>query len=233
VTTAEDIRSRGHVVFTIRPGTFDPGRVPLTELESILRRCAVQLRGWDVPHIDPQVPLLRKADRVEQASDWKHHLEQWSFYSSGQLADLSNIRYDWLDQYDPHLVPPGWQPGHALPVTDTVFTITEIFELAARLAFTPAGDEQMEIAISYRGLSGRVLVVDDNRRAPFFQDYRYDDETVDVQRSVTREQLASEAWDLAAAASGELFSYFGWEPAIEVIKGAQSELRGPARRAQT
>jgi hypothetical protein len=231
MTVADDIRSRGHVVFTIRPDTFDSRRVPVSELEPILQRCAVQLRGWDVPHIDPQTPVTSKSDRIEQESSWRNHLEQWSFYGSGQLADMSSLRYDWLDEYDSHLVPTGWQPGNALPVTDTIFTITEVFELAARLAFTPAGDEWVRVAISYRGMEGRILAVDDRRRAPFFQDYRYDDDRIELQAVSTREQLAGEAWDLAAGTARELFAHFGWEPALEVIKGAQNELRGSARRA--
>lgn len=231
MTVVDDIRAKGHVVFTVRPSSFDPRRVPVVELEPILRRCAVQLRGWDLPHIDPQSPVRRKTDRIQQESAWRDHLEQWSFYTSGQLADISSLRFDWLDEYDSHLVPAGWRAGSALPVTDTIFSITEIFELAARLALTPAGDEQMQIAISYRNMEGRVLVVDDNRRAPFFQEYRYDDDRVELTGSFTREQLAGEAWDLAADSARELFTYFGWEPAVEVIKGAQSELRGQARRS--
>lgn len=226
----DDIRSRGHVVLAIRPADFNPRRVAVSELEPILRRSAVQLRGWDLPHLDPHTAIKRKSDHVEQESSWRNHLERWALYQTGQLADITSLRSDWLDRYDPHLVPAGWEACRSLPVTDTIFTITEILELAARLAFTPAGGEQMEILISYRGLAGRILEVDDNRRAPFFQEHRYDEDQIDLSVSTTREQLAGEAWDLAAGCAKELFDYFGWRPAIEVIKGAQSELRGQARR---
>lgn len=228
----DDIRSRGHVVVAIRPTNFDPQLVPSTELEPILRRSAVQLRGWDMPHLDPHSPIKRKADHIEQESSWRSHLEHWAFYQSGQFADISSLRHDWLDRYDTQLIPKGWQSGKTLPVADTIFTITEVFELAARLAFTPAGGEQMHVFISYRGLESRILEVDDNRRAPFFREYRYDDDQIDLSAVVPREQLASEAWDLAATYARDLFMAFDWQPAVEVIKGAQGELRGQARRGE-
>src|ERR1700693_4181476 len=98
MSVLDDIRSRGHVVVAIRPVAFDPQRVPATELEPILGRSAVQLRGWDLPHIDPHSQVKRKADHIEQESSWRNHLERWAFYQSGQLADITNLRSDWLDR---------------------------------------------------------------------------------------------------------------------------------------
>ncbi len=75
------------------------------------------------------------------------------------------------------------------------------------------------------------LEVDDNRRAPLLGTYSYHDDRINISATLTREQLAGEAWDFAALHALELFSHFGWTPAVEVIKDAQSELRGQARRS--
>lgn len=230
MTILDEIRSRGHVVFVIRPQTFNPTLVEHTQLEPLLRRTAVQLRGWDMPHIDPHESVRNKSDHIEQQSSWNNHLEHWEFYSSGQFADLTSIRADWLDRSSLHTAPSGWRRGQTLPVTDTVFTITEIFELAARLAVTPAGDSHMVVSISFRGMAGRVLTVDDTPRVPFAFEYRYDDERIDLSTTISRERLAGEAWDLAAECTLNLFSHFNWKPSIEVIQGSQEELRGVPRR---
>lgn len=211
---------------------FIPDRVALTDLEPLLRRCVVQLRGWDLPHIDAKSPIRRKSDHVEQDSSWNNHIEHWEFYRSGQLGDATSIRSDWLDHSSLHTAPDGWQWGQSLPILDTIITLTEIFELAARLALTPAGDRQMEILLSYRGMGSRRLEVDDPRSAPLFQEYRYDGDRIDIKGAFSREQLAAEAWDLAAQRAVDLFGHFGWAPAMEVIRGSQDELRGQVRRSQ-
>lgn len=231
MTILDEIRSRGHVFFAIRPHIFIQDRVPLAELEPMLRRCIVQLRGWDLPHVDPHHPVRHKRDHIWQESSWDYHLEHWEFYRSGQLADLTSIRRDWSDISSFQTVPTNWTWGRELPITDTVMTLTEIFEFAARLALTEAGDSGMDVHISYRQMEGRRLVIDDPQRVPLWQEYRYDDTRIDLSRTLSREQLAAEAWDIAADVAIELFGYFGWSPAIQAIRSSQEELRGQARRA--
>ncbi len=61
----------------------------------------------------------------------------WRFYQTGQFVDFAGVTYDWDDQSQRRLPSQGWKPGEILNVQDALFTFTEIFEFAARLAKVP------------------------------------------------------------------------------------------------
>ena len=155
----DKIRSRGYWQVVIRPHEFDEQRIAdIFALYPILERCSVQLRGWNYPHLHRSVQFHIDTDWIGQEFQWEHYLELWRFYQSGQFIHIAGIRSDWRDQSD--IWPPatnGWLPGSVLGIGDTVFGFTEIFEFAARLAFTDASDDFMHISVTLKGLKDRRL----------------------------------------------------------------------------
>ena len=161
----EKIRSRGYWKVIIRPATFVEKRISNTsDLYPILEKTSVQVRIWGFPHLDNNEKLGINVDWIGQEIAWEYYLELWRFYQSGQFVHLSGMAEDWLDRS--RLSPPdqSWKPRTFLNVVGVVFRFTEIFEFAARLAFTAAGDEQMRLEITLSGLEGRTLWVDPSYR---------------------------------------------------------------------
>jgi hypothetical protein len=226
-----EIRSRGHWEATIRPVAHQPDRVPYEDLEAVLARSRVSLRGWDVPHLNTREPIMRGQQHIDQSTRFQHHMERWRFTQSGQFFHLNGLSEDWRDQSGLH--PPGsasWRPGERLGVTDALWTLTEYFELASRLALTPAGDDEMFISLTLHGLRNRALFVDDPNRVPFHEDYVASVDSFPILRTVDRTVLAAEAWPLALESGRELFLRFGWHPDASVLKSAQDGLRRDPQR---
>ena len=222
------IRLRGHWQVVIRPHTFDEQRIPdLSDLYPILQRCSVQLRGWNFPHLDYRTPPHRDIDWIGQEfrGEEHHYLELWRFYQSGQFIHIAGIRSDWYDQS--HLRPPanGRIPGAILDIGDTVYRFTEIFEFAARLAFTEASDDFMHVGITISGLKGRVLKGEGPDGGWNATSCRAEITEYPYSVNVPRTELIARPNELALEAAGELFKRFNWDPAPGILRGWQEQLQ--------
>lgn len=221
----EAIRSRGYWHVLVRPTAFVEKRIPdISALYPIAENARVQLRGWDFPHLDRRNPPVIQLDWVGQETHWEHHLETWRLYQSGQFVDMCAFWDDWRDRSGWWPPDKGWRPGQRLGIGETLFRYTEIFEFAARLSMTPAGDESMHIEIALRNLSSRVLFVDAPSRAPTHWEPKATINEFPFVLDLARTELVSSPRDQALGGAIELFKRFGWEGSFEVLRGWQSEL---------
>lgn len=223
-TLAEKIRTRGYWRFVLRPADFDPERVAYAELEHLLRRAAVSLRGWDFPHFNRE-GLVRGQDFVGSETDWDHHVESWRFYQSGQLVFLGGMKLDWADQSS--WGAPEWIPTDhpLLGVVESLWTLTEAFELAARLSTTKAGSDSLVIEVEAGCLKGRELFVDDQRRGALLHSHIATLDTFTKQHELDRDELLADVDGAARAAARDLFARFGWSAPDESLQSGQAELR--------
>lgn len=222
----EKIKSRGHWQTVIRPMKFVGKRIrDIRALYPILEKTSVHLRGWDFPHLDRHANLHIDVDWIGQESEWEHHLEVWRFYQSGQFMDIAGIPHDWRDQSGFWPADEKGGPGRRMSVGDALFRFTEIFEFAARLSLTEAGDDQMNVRITLVGLQDRSLVVEDPRRAPLFADYKASLDEFPYEVELARTDLAADPREFALKAAIELFLRFGWEAREDVLREYQAELR--------
>lgn len=220
----QKIEKRGHWRVVVRPGRFAEKRVSnLLDLYPMMLKSSVQFRGWDYPRVEPQEKLKIGVDYISQEVDWEYHLELWRIYQSGQFVHYSGFTEDWLDKFRLSAAPTGLIPGKSLSVLGVVFRFTEIFEFAARLASTDAGDEQMGLDITLRGLKSRSLWMDPSR-----VDFPWKGESsiteFPYQVQVSRTQLLTENRDLALKPAVELFRRFNWEPRWETLGNMQTDL---------
>lgn len=221
----EKIQSRGYWEVVIRPSAFIEQRIgDFGDLERIVQRSAVEVGGWDFPHVDRHQPLVREMHAVGLDYDWDRYIELWRLYQSGQFVHLSAMPLDWLDRTNLYSRPEGWEPGRDIGVLRTILHFTRIFEFAARLGATPASDEQMVVSMTIGGLLDRQLVVDSPRREPFWHSYTTALEVFLYEKAYHRTDLMGQPRKLALKASQELFLRFGWNAAPEVLEGMQDEL---------
>ncbi len=226
----DKIRSRGHWQVSIRPEEFRVRLDDLGELDRLVRSLAVQLRGWDFPHIDTNMPILRGLDWVGQESQWAHHLEAWRLHSNGLFLSTTGLPVDWRDESTWWPADDDWQPGELLGVGDALFSMTEFLELASRLSTAAVGGEEMRISIELHNVESRLLYVDAApRRFPFDIEYRSGVDTIPVEETIERTRLVGEAWEIAAVLSQRIFQVFGWDiDDVEVLLDQQKELRKPS-----
>lgn len=217
------IRSRGHWRVIIRPSRFVKDRVPrLAELEQIVPQCSVNSRGWDFPHINAHSPIQRGLEWVEQSTDWRHHVEFWRLYRSGQFFFEGCLWEDWKDRSAFEPAPPGWQWGQWLHAHGAVYTYTEICELAARLALSPAGAEDVVINVALRRLENRTLTFGDHHYSrprppatvPAFE----------VERTYARDEIVAAPKDAALAMAQQLFEVFGWDLTLQGLREIQDQI---------
>jgi hypothetical protein len=218
----DKIKSRGYWHVIIRPGTFMETRIAnIKSLYPILQKNSVQLRGWDFPHLDTHNPLQIDVDWIGQEPEWEEYLELWRFYQSGQFVVFRGIDEDWLDQSQWRNPIEGWKPGQTLSVEEVVIQFAEIFEFAARLSFTDAGDDVMRLDITIAGLHGRSLHVERSRHMR--KGYIASIDELPYQIDLSRLQLLAEPRELSLTPAIELFRRFGWDPSLEVLRDIQEQ----------
>lgn len=220
--TLEKICSRGYWQVKIRPDSFDPARGGGPEdLESILNKTAVRLRGWDFPH-QGQRPLWRGNGNgwVGQETDWEHYREAWQLYPSGQFIHHSAMKEDWQSRCQGQCLYSGLEPGEALDPLDALLRCTEIFEFAARLLHTPLGDSWTHVEIAIHGLDGRRLWAEPNGIC-FPEIQSANEDKWRYQGDFPFPQLNTDANDLALAAAQDLFQHFDWQPSRRFLRDLQ------------
>lgn len=231
MNVSDEIRLKGYWSIVIRPATYQARRADLSELETIVNRARVQLRGWDFPHFGERDQIKRRMRSIACSTDWQYYREAWRLYQSGQFSYLIGIHEDWLDRTENR----SWGPpaplterGPLLGVGDSLFRMTETFEFARRLAVTSLGDEATHMKVEVHGIEGRMLWVDNPNRFPMEREYRAEIQTFVMEERIPTAQLVAESRSLAADWARELFMRFGWSPPIEMLKGQQDELRWQA-----
>lgn len=221
----DKVRSRGHWEVVIRPATFVADRVPYEQLDEILPSVEVRMRGWPVPYIDHgRRTVLHGDDWVGQDIDGEvvDHYEAWRFFMSGQFSHLRSVSADWRGGREALRAREGFQS--LIEVWEILFYLTEVFELAARLALSLGGDEQMVVFASLQGLEDRGLIVGQHNRAEFMVPYRSHVESFSHEVEFSREKLMADNRVAAAEMAREFFLRFGWKPPLDQLLDHQREL---------
>jgi len=170
----EKIKSRGYWDVTIRPTRFVEEHLTLQHCRELVDESKVKLRGWYYPHISRRhPPQVGGVDYIESLIDWNGYIEIWRMYQSGQFTHLFGCREDWLNERTGILAVPQYadiEPGSVLGVIMALFSLTEIYEFASRLAEKDLFDRTAFMSITLHGMNNRGLKFFDERRT-LFEDY--------------------------------------------------------------
>ncbi|HEY1855237.1 MAG TPA: hypothetical protein VGG40_11675 [Solirubrobacterales bacterium] len=221
----DKVRSRGHWDVAIRPATFVADRVPYEQLDEVIPSVEVRMRGWPVPYVDyGRDAVLHGNDWVGQDvdADVVDHYEAWRFFTSGQFAHLRSVSADWRSGREAVRVREDFKS--LIEVWEILFYLTEVFELASRLALSPAGDEQMVVSASLQPLEDRGLIVGQQNRAEFIVPMRSHVDSFSHEVELPRDKLISEGRIAAAEMAREFFLRFGWKPPLDQLLDHQREL---------
>lgn len=223
-TLIEEIRARGHWTILIRPSRFVERRVNAhADLDGIVQAASVQLRGWDFPHISPHESRARGPGWIAQESSWNEFQEVWRAYFSGQFFDIDALTDDWRTENTFSPPPAGYAPGKSLSVYDVVFRFAEVFEFAARLATSPAGDDQMFVSVALNKMTGRELAMSPDR-LPFRAPKVATVDTVPYEVELPRAELVARPRELAVEPTRRVFELFDWDAPTGIIQEIQANL---------
>jgi hypothetical protein len=213
---ADLIRERVHWDVVVRPERHVPGLVPYASLLGVINSATVRMRGWPLPFIGRSNSMIRGDDYIGQdvVDGPTEHTEAWRFFTSGQFAMLRVISAD--------RGPGREQQAEEIEVWEPLFFLTELVELAVRLSSTSAGTEPTVIEAILRGAQGRRLVGENGRQLP--DDYVTDAPAIRVARTVAREELITDARQLAVDMTLEVFARFGFAPSVAGTLQDQREL---------
>jgi len=222
------IKSKGYWRVEIRPTIFEKLRIPtFSKVRELIQSCTVLLRGWDYPHWNDK-EAHNMSDWVESSEDWESYLEYWRFYRSGQFVHLFALREDHMDIDNilPKRYPPRLPRAGYVSFISTTYTVTEIFEFAARLASRNVLSPAAFISIGLHNMKDHELASFSASR--FMEDgfvYRADEPIV-IEREIEQQQLISNPDNVALGFIVEIFERFNWiNPSLQILAEDQKRLR--------
>ncbi len=207
------IKSKGYWRVVIRPTRFKADLIPnLSDVRQLVQSCVVSWRGWPYPYQRPD-EARNVSDWVECSVDWQEFIEYWRFYRSGQFVHLFAV-------YEEH--------GNAgyLDFVSTIYTVTEIFEFAARLARKEVLQPSAFVSISLHNVAGHQLVSFGFNRLHSAEFVVKHDQPIVVGKEFSLQDLVSRTDELALDAIVEIFEQFNWNnPPRHIFAEDQKRLR--------
>jgi len=155
------IHATGYWRVQIRPTHFDENRIKtLNECWEAVESSSVYLRGWDYPHVDHENKTFG-INHVASGADFGSSKEYWRLYQSGMFihhfACIEDYEIDSnnVARYSVRTLSPS---GKYLGIIVTLYTLTEIFLFASRLAAKQILDPSCEITIQLHKMQDRQLM---------------------------------------------------------------------------
>lgn len=215
-----NLRNLPRFVVSIAPQSYNEKRLSTKDCLEVVSASQVRVRGWYFPHIDRNsVRSGRNGSYVvHETEELGYHLEQWQMYRSGQF----------LFRMMPWEVPNGevqdrmrenarrWDSRRDANEVDgfiefkmLIYSTTEAYVFAARLAQAAHYDTAVDIQVGLRGVRGWALGSNEFG-VHLYGAYIAQDDAALYERSIPLDILIGNPLDLALEATKSLFSQFGW-----------------------
>lgn len=222
------ILERGYWRSVIRPLRFEQERIgDIRRLYPLVAERAVRFKSWDYPFSGSADTLRVANDWVEQSLVWNHHRDYWRFYQSGQFVHYRALAEDWGVIADRWATQTGGPPGALVPVYDTLYRFTEIFEFAARLAISEEynAGSHLHVAVLVKNLNNRELYNDASvvGRRLLLSSKPAQAESYEHSLDLPVSELIAAPRSLALREAERLFRLFHWQPGLDLLQHMQEE----------
>jgi len=215
----EKIHQRGYWRVVIRPTEFKRDRLSsLKECEETLKASVVNFRLEEYPYVT-DAHINKENDWIEAVIDFESsYPEFWRFFQSGQFVHHLGCREDYSPTFQ-------YWPSEAtkplLLISNTLFTTTEIFQFAARLAHHDVLLPGAEISIKLLVAKDRVLV---SQELVFLGIHRSASDVIEFTKIVSTQELLARARELALEAAEGIFERFNYSPPRHLLAQDQQRL---------
>gem|GEM_PF-2817694 len=225
----EKIRKEPYYSLRILPMTGI--ELTLKAASELIRKDAVRLRGWDMPHYDSN-EIGRTQAYIFNGTDWASHVELWRMYRSGQFVyfgapwDLAMDHQDKLRAEFDKFVFMADEPTKAdvpgvLSFVGMIYSVTEFFIFAARLAKS-LETTRFSIDLTLHNIEKWALV--SGEVGTLLWHYFYQARTPEIRISRDfRESSQVDPLAESADALREIFECFSWDNSEGSIKNWQQK----------
>jgi len=216
------IKEKGYWKVVIRPTEFSEKRIVSKEdAEKIITDSKIVLRGWDYPHIDYPNGIVRSGlDSIASSVDWKEgsKFEFWKFYLNGQFVHYFAMREDYeMDEEQKKKARQSFvfskldeNTDRFFSVLNTLYSVTEIYLFASKLAKQGNFGEKMEIVIELGNTKGRTLFFWGNTFRELFNANTCAYEPIVNERVLKTEELIKNPGSFALDVTIDIFKEFNW-----------------------
>jgi hypothetical protein len=178
----------------------------MTDCMNKVRDSVVELRGWPYPVFSVSGVPYPMQERIEAVIDSHDLKEYWTMFFTGHFYHIFAFREDWLKAAEY-----GESPSQKfLEFMITLYSVTEIYEFAIRLAQKNVFGSGVQIKIYLHGMEGRKLTTLEPFRVPFFHDYVCREKDLSFVKRVSVEELIAEGNNMALDTVFKIFDTFGW-----------------------
>ena len=162
-TVLLDILDAAHLDVSVRPTTYEEGRLAPPELEQFIYNNTVRLRGWPVPYTRNDDGVRRLPGSIGQDIEPRTvpHMEAWRMCTSGQFLHRRVLVSDLRDLQEAQPTSPN--TAGVVVVWDVLLYLVEVAEFGARLA-TSLDLPSVSFDVTIAGIEGRELVSGDWNR---------------------------------------------------------------------
>ena len=223
-----EIKSRGHWRIQIHSTEYQEGRLPTRRaMHSILNSATVSLRGWPYPYFAAEGATYSDKCLEGQVNCRWGHKEYWRLHDSGQWIHYLSLHGAWIPReqlFQGRSPLPTQRPGYIHVRGHVLFTLTEVLRFAVGLAQGGVLDPTAFLSIQLHNTHDYLLYEDFSR--PWFLAHEYANSSskpIEQERSVSVDQLAAVADQVALETAIEVFEGFHWVPREETIRWLAEE----------
>jgi len=220
------LKSKGYWQAIFAPTIELAGRVTdRTSVAARLEQVAVNFRGWDYPHVDPNRDVIIDAKSVWQKTEWRYFHELWCAFPSGQLLHVAGMRTDYGADLQVSPMEEVQAGELVLGIGDALWRMTEFVHFASRYAGMICPGESLRAVMEVGGLRNRRLVVDDPGRGS--TSTRYVCHSADPEILETTVEAGESVAALSGRARGlamKLYERFGFGTSDRLLQGWQEQL---------
>jgi hypothetical protein len=220
------IESIGNIKVIFEPKTYQKDRIQKNDLQGILEKSQVSLRGWNFPHI----PLADRdntkrpysiGDGIEFYTDWEKFIEIFRFYQSGQFLAKFALYEDRISSLHDRVL----KPGEYLDFLSLIYKITEVV-LFIKNVIENTNIEGGVLTIEINKTKDRELEsIFSSRIISFNAGYICRIEKIETVIEFEREKIINENLEISMALIKNIFDDFNWKNYSEkMIRNHQENL---------
>jgi len=206
------IDSIGNIKVIFEPNIYSENLIPKKELQNILEKSKVNLRGWSFPHIPTETndnnkrPYFISDGGIEFYDCWSGIMEIFRFYQSGQFLAKMALREDTMGK----LRNVELKAGEYLDFLGVIYKVTEV-SIFIKNIIENTEIEGGTIIIEINNTKGRKLdSIFNNMIDSFYDDYISGMNPVTVSCKFDREKIVNNPLQISRELIGDIFTEFNW-----------------------